>query len=516
LTLSIIPRPASIKVGDGFFLLDSSVALRGIGTTPEEARALGGVFRSTTGLLLEAVAADGQADKLIVLSLDNEVRGLGDEGYRLRSTKRTVEITAKTREGIAYGLQTLAQLISPPLHAPDSNGVYSIPAVEIEDYPRFRWRGAMLDVARYFMPKEFLIKFIDLLALHKLNVLHLHLTDDQGWRIEIRKYPRLTEIGSRRKATLVGHLSASPGNRIYDNVPHGGYYTQAEIRELVRYAADRCITIVPEIDMPGHMQAAIASYPEIGVLSAPVEVATEWGVKEHILNPTSRTIAFVQDILAEIMELFPSEYIHVGGDEAVKTQWQNSAEVQKMINDLGVADENELQSYFIRQMGNYLRKHGRSLVGWDEIMEGGVAEGAVVMSWRGIEGGTAAAKQGHDVVMAPNEYTYLDYYQSKNTDAEPLAIGGYLPLSKVYAYDPVPAELDHEAAGHILGVQGQIWTEYIAGPDQVEYMAFPRLCALSEVAWTPKSARDYRDFSMRLPAHLKRLDARNVKYRPVE
>jgi hexosaminidase len=389
---------------------------------------------------------------------------------------------------------------------------WRIPCVEIEDIPRFGWRGAHLDVARHFMPKSFIKKFIDLLALHKLNTFHWHLTEDQGWRIEIKRYPRLTEVGAWRKETVVGHYR-SVENPVYDGRPHGGFYTQEDISEIVAYAQERCINVIPEIEMPGHAQAAITAYPELGNTGRPAEVRTIWGISEEVFNVNETTIEFLQNVLTEVLELFPSEFIHIGGDECPKRQWRESPDAQARMRELGLADEEELQGYFIRRMDTFLTGRGRRLVGWDEILEGGLAPNATVMSWRGEDGGIAAAKAGHDVVMAPNIYTYLDYYQSEDWETEPLAIGGYVPLEKVYHYEPVPAALSAAEGRHVLGTQGQLWTEYMPDYRQVEYMAFPRLCALAEVAWTPPQHKDYGEFSSRLTAHLKRLDVLDVNYR---
>jgi hexosaminidase len=362
-------------------------------------------------------------------------------------------------------------------------------------------------------------KYIDLLARHKMNRFHWHLTDDQGWRIEIRKYPRLTEVGSCREQTMVPPYRTNPANRVFDGKRHCGFYTQDDIREIVAYAAERFITVMPEIEMPGHAQAAIFAYPHLS--SKPDSTPTPgvmqvWGVSEFILNPDTSTIAFMQDVLSETLELFPGQFIHVGGDEAVKPQWKSNPRIQQRIKDLGLKDEHELQSWFIRQMDTFLTKRGRRLVGWDEILEGGLAENATVMSWRGTAGGIAAAKAGHDVVMAPNSHLYFDSYQSRNTAAEPHAIGGFTPLDSVYAFEPIPAQLSATEARHILGAQAQLWSEYIPIPKHAEYMAYPRMVALSEVVWTRKDRRDFADFKSRLTAHLQRLDAMDVRYRPLD
>jgi len=383
----------------------------------------------------------------------------------------------------------------------------------VEDSPRFAWRGMHLDASRHFMPREFVKKFIDLLALHKMNSFHWHLTDDQGWRIEIKKYPRLTQVGGWRKQTLVGQSQSDSTKRVFDGQRHGGFYTQDDVREIVAYAASRFINVVPEIEMPGHAQAAIAAYPELGNTGQQLDPWDMWGVSEHILNPEDKTVAFMQDVLAEVLTLFPSRFIHVGGDEAVKNEWKASPRVQERIRELGLKDEHELQSWFIRQMDTYLTHHGRRLIGWDEILEGGLAPNATVMSWRGTAGGLAAARQDHDVVMAPSNKVYFDYYQSLDKATEPLAIGGFNPLDSVYAYDPVPPELEPRFAKHILGAQGQLWAEYLTDTKHVEYMAFPRVSALAETVWTPKDRKDYTDFSARLPLHLQRLDILDVNYR---
>jgi hexosaminidase len=364
------------------------------------------------------------------------------------------------------------------------------------------------------MPKEFVKKYIDLLALHKLNMFHWHLTEDQGWRIEIKQYPKLTAIGSCRKETLVGRQQGDQSQWRFDATPHCGFYTQEDAREIVAHAKARYIEVVPEIEMPGHAVAAIAAYPELGVTGEPMEVATHWGVFSDIFNADPATIKFLQNVLTEVMAIFPGRYIHVGGDEADKAKWKASPRIQARIKELGVADEHGLQSWFIRQMDAFLTSKGRRLVGWDEILEGGLAENAVVMSWRGVKGGIEAARAGHDVVMAPTTHTYLDYYQSKDQTKEPLAIGGFLPLETVYGYEPIPAELESQFTKHVLGAQAQVWTEYLPNPKRVEYMAYPRLTALAEVVWTPRERKDYANYLQRLKQHLRRLEALDVAFRP--
>ncbi len=515
---AIIPRPQVLTPAPGRFTLTR-------GTLVHVDPAFAGVARrflrdigAATGFdlaITRAVAGSKDAIRIVRLSGRDTV-GLGTEGYRLDVTPAGVTVHAVHAAGAFYALETLKQLLPAAIYrsAPVLGTEWTMLAVHIEDAPRFEWRGAHLDAGRHFMPKEFVRKYIDLLARHKMNRFHWHLTEDQGWRIQIRKYPRLTTVSSCRAQTAVGAYIADPAKRVFDGRPHCGFYTQDDVREIVAYATERFITVVPEIEMPGHVQAAIAAYPELGVrrdtLVEPMQV---WGTSDFILNASDSTVRFMQDVLTEVMELFPSPYIHIGGDEAGKTQWQQSPLMQARIRELGVKDEHELQSWFIRQMDAFLTKHGRRLLGWDEILEGGLAEGATVMSWRGMDGGIAAARSGHDVVMAPTSHTYFDQYQSRERRWEPLSIGGFMPLDTVYAFEPVPPALTAEEARHVLGAQGQVWTEYIRTPKEVEYMAYPRLTALAEVVWSARGARDFSDFSRRLTVHLERLDAMDVAYR---
>lgn len=506
--IAIIPQPAVLrKMPSAPFMLTEKTRIVTTRDTRSAGEALREAVRPATGLPLPLSTRNG--DGVISLSLDKNLEHLGPEGYTLDVNPKGVTIRAFKPAGAFYGVQTLRQLLPTEAFSKTKENVaWTIPSVAIQDKPRFAWRGLHLDVGRNFMPKEFVIKFLDSMALHKLNTFHWHLTEDQGWRIEIKKYPKLTEVGAWRKDTM---LTYSPAT--YTGKPHGGFYTQKEIKEVVAHAAKLHINVVPEIEMPGHSQAAIAAYPELGVTGDKLEVATKWGVIENILNADDSTIKFMQDVLKEVLDLFPSKFIHIGGDEAVKTQWEKSPKIQARIKQLGLKDEHELQSWFIKQMDTWLAARGRRLIGWDEILEGGLAPGATVMSWRGISGGIAAAKAGHDVVMAPNSHTYFDHYQSQDTKKEPHAIGGFLPLEKVYAFEPIPTELSAEQAKHVLGGQAQLWTEYIRTPNHVEYMAFPRAAALSEAVWSPKDKRDYADFSKRLPAYLQRLTHLQINYR---
>lgn len=510
--ISIVPLPVSITASDGVFKLDAHTSIMAAGELEPLGHALQADLGPATGFDLPVVRRAGANS--IRLSLTKSLARLGPEGYRLVVHPHRVEISAFQPAGVFYGIQSLRHLLPSDIfrRALVAGVSWAAPCATIEDAPRFSWRGMHLDVGRHFMPKEFVLKYIDLIAMHKMNVLHLHLTEDQGWRIEIKRYPNLTSVGSLRKESMVGHYEE---NR-FDGTPTGGFYTQDDIREIVRYAQDRFVNVVPEIEMPGHSQAAIAAYPELGNTGQQVEVRTKWGVSDYVYNVDDSTIAFLQNVLAEVLELFPSTFIHIGGDEAPKTQWHAGAAAQAKMRALGLKDEHELQSWFIRQIDQYLAKRGRRLVGWDEILEGGLAPGATVMSWRGEHGGVAAAKAGHDVVMTPGDSTYFDHYQSGNHEAEGVAIGGYLPLQKVYAYEPVPKELSPEQAKHVLGSQGQLWTEYIPDPKRLEYMAFPRACALSEVLWSPAKEKDYKGFLIRLSEHLKRLDVLDVNYRRLD
>lgn len=497
-----------MQLYEGSFDITSRTPIAVTNDTLSLGETLRDYLKPATGFSLPIVRRPGNG--AIVLRLDKKLTKLGDEGYDLKVDDRHVEIDALNPAGVFYGIQTLRQLLPIQIFraATVADQEWTVPAINIEDIPRFAWRGCHLDVARHFMPKGFVMKFLDLMALHKLNTFHWHLTDDQGWRIEIKKYPALTTVGAYRKDSM---LTYNPPT--FEGKPHSGFYTQDDIREVVAYAAKRFITVVPEIEMPGHSQAAIAAYPDLGNSHKACEVPTTWGVIEDVFNVEDSTVAFLQDVLTEVCALFPSKFIHIGGDEVPKKQWHASAEAQELMKQRGLKDEDELQSWFIHQMDAFLTAKGRRLIGWDEILEGGLAPGATVMSWRGEAGGVAAAKAGHDVVMAPSRWTYFDHYQCKDHSKEPHAIGGYLPLQDVYSYEPIPSELSPDEAKHVLGAQAQIWTEYIPNPRQVEYMAYPRLCALAEVVWSPKESRNYQDFQRRLEIHLQRLQILGVNFR---
>jgi hexosaminidase len=529
----IIPRPAVLEPLDGAFTLDDRV--RAVLSHPGDTE-LGAAadfwlsrMRAATGFALP-IADDIEpgSPRTVSFVIDDAVGETGPEAYELHVDPSAIVLTAGTPTGIFYGAQTLRQLLpvqieiasagassGPPSAAPPPAGdtpdaSWSIPAVRIEDAPRFEYRGMHLDVGRHLFPVGFIKKYLDLLALYKLNRFHWHLTEDQGWRIEIKKYPRLTEVGAYRRETV---LEKNFDPYIGDGIPYGGFYSQAEVREVVAYAAERHITVIPEIEMPGHSLAALAAYPELACTEGPFEVRTLWGVSDDVYCPSEATFSFLEDVLTEVLELFPSRYIHIGGDEAPKVRWEASPTAQTVMAREGLTDEEELQSYFIRRIERFLVDRGRRLIGWDEILEGGLAPQATVMSWRGTEGGIEAARQGHDVIMTPFSHVYFDYYQGRDRSQEPLAIGGYTPLQKVYDFEPVPADLTQEEGRHILGAQANVWTEYMKTSEHVEYMVFPRLLALAEVVWSPRASRSWPHFLGRLPMQLSRLGALGVNYR---
>jgi hexosaminidase len=441
--------------------------------------------------------------------IDLDQKDLEKEEYFLEVYNNSVQISSATANGSFYGIQTLLQLFEINNSANELSYKPMLPGVKIQDKPRFKWRGMHLDVCRHFYDKEFVKKYIDLLAMHKMNTFHWHLTEDQGWRIEIKKYPKVTEVGSYRPETMVDKNWDK-----FDGIPHSGFYTQEDIKEIVQYASDRFITIVPEIEMPGHSMAALAAYPELGCTGGPYEVAKTWGVFEDVYCAgNEETFTFIENVLTEVIELFPGEYIHIGGDECPKEQWEKCSKCQQRIKEEGLENESELQSYFIKRIEKILVQHKKKLIGWDEILEGGIAPEATVMSWRGTKGGIAAAKMGHDVVMSPNDECYFDHYQG-DPAKEPLAIGGLTTLEDVYNYEPIPAELTKEKALHILGAQANVWTEYITTEEHLEYMVLPRMTALSEVVWSKKEHKDLESFLVRLEKQLLRLKSNGYNYRP--
>jgi hexosaminidase len=539
-SISIIPKPVELTLGNGVFEISANTVIVTDTSHPDLVHIANFLAKmivnpTTWNLPIVDVADFDQTagQNVIQLSLDGDAleRKVFDptihptiagsdypEHYSLDVSPNKVQISAAHPAAIFYGIQTLRQLLPPEFDYEDYSRVpasvtWQIPAVTIRDEPRFAYRGMHLDVGRHFMPVEFVKTYIDMLAMHKMNTFHWHLTEDQGWRIEILNYPKLIEIGAWRDSTLIGHYNSSR----YDNIRYGGFYTQDEIREVVAYAHERFIHVIPEIELPGHASAALAAYPEFGCtdLNHQYKVQSTWGIFEEIFCPTEETFQFLKDVFTEVMELFPGTFIHIGGDEAMKNQWQASSIAQEVMHREGLADEHELQSYFIRRMDSFLEENGRRLLGWDEILEGGLAPGATVMSWRGEAGGIAAARMGHDAVMSPTGYAYLDYYQADRS-LEPLAIGGFLPLEKVYSYDPIPADLEADLHHHILGAQANVWTEYMKTPEKVMYMAYPRAFAMAEVVWSTQSERSFQDFKSRLTQHLKRLDVMGIGYRPLD
>ncbi|MFD4597800.1 beta-N-acetylhexosaminidase [Streptomyces sp. NPDC058464] len=513
----LIPAPRNVVAGSGEVRLTAHSQLYAGPGAEGVGRWLRAVLGAATGLpLREGRELDDTEGDGIGLLLDPH---LGPEEYRLVSDPAGVLVEGGSAAGVFWGAQTLRQLLGPAAYrraAVEPDRTWAVPHLTIEDSPRFPWRGLMLDVARHFMPKEGVLRHLDLMAAHKLNVFHFHLTDDQGWRLRIERYPRLTEVGSWRTRTKFGHR-ASP---LWDEKPHGGFYTQDDIREIVAYAAERHITVVPEIDVPGHSQAAIAAYPELGntdvIDTASLSVWDSWGISPNVLAPTDNTLRFYEGVFEEVLGLFPSEFVHIGGDECRKDQWRASPAAQARIKELGLADEDELQSWFIGHFAKWLSARGRRLIGWDEILEGGIAEGAAVSSWRGYGGGIAAARAGHDVVMCPEQHVYLDHRQADGAD-EPVPIGFVRTLEDVYRFEPVPAGLDESEARRILGTQANVWTEVMEDQARVDYQAFPRLAAFAEVAWSALPApgeRDFADFERRMAEHYRRLDALGVAYRP--
>ncbi len=505
--VQIIPMPASIINMEGTFSIGSQTKILINSENPDMHKVTSCLCSRLESLygMTNVISFSGAAEKKTIFLKINTGLSIPKEAYNLTVSPKGVLLEASSPSGLFYGVQTLLQLM-PPIKQKLPEVV--IPALVIKDTPRFAWRGLHLDVGRHFMPKEFILKYLDYMAIHKFNTFHWHLTEDQGWRIEIKKYPKLTEIGSVRKETLVGHY----GSKIYDGTSVGGFYTQDEVKEIVAYAADRFITVVPEIEMPGHSLGALAAYPEFGCTGGPYDVATTWGVFEDVYCAgKEETYAFLQDILTEIIPLFPGEYFHIGGDECPKARWQKCPLCKQKMKEEGLRSEHELQSYFVQRMEKFLNENGKKIIGWDEILEGGLAPNAAVMSWRGEQGGITAAKERHFVVMTPGEYCYLDHYQADPKN-EPLAIGGFLPLRKIYSYEPVPAALAEADAKYVLGAQGNVWTEYMKTPEQVEYMVYPRAAALAEVIWSPKRPKDFDNFKTRLVRLSKLYDILGINY----
>ena len=525
---AIIPRPAQLEPRSGGFTLTRNTVI----TVPFSQTTLKAVVDTFAGQLnrtsgLKMSVRDAGAAP-VQRSSDDQIRfqtvtdaTLGKEGYRLDVTERLITIESASPEGFFYAVQTLYQLLPPAVlgdsFSPGTNLLpgWRIPACRIQDQPRYVYRGMHLDISRHFFPVPFIKRYIDLMALHKFNNFHWHLTDDQGWRIEIKKYPKLTQVGAQRRETLVGHYD-DYDPQVFDGKPYGGFYTQDEVREVVRYAATKFINVVPEIEMPGHALAALAAYPELACAPAAYQPATKWGVFNDVFCPTEKTFSLLEDVLTEVMALFPSPYIHIGGDECPKVAWKKSAFCQQLMKRHKLKNENELQRWFIIRIDKFVTSKGRRIIGWDEILEGagptfGLSPNATVMSWRGTKGGFEAARQNHDVIMTPGQFCYLDHYQG-DPGQEPLGFGGSLPLSMVYSYNPTPDNLSANEARHILGTQGNVWTEYLASPADVDYAVWPRAAALAEVAWTAPALKKYDDFTKRLLTHFDRLSVLRVNY----
>ncbi len=496
--IAIVPYPNHLETGRGTYRVTDRPVTCDSRTDERTQRAVVGFaarLATVTGGTNPVTIADEVPASGIRFVTDES---LPAEGYELNVDGEGIEVRASQFPGFLYALQSFEQLLPAAVYGtePAPDAAWEVPCVKIADAPRFAYRGMHLDVARHFFSVDEVKRYIDVMAIHKLNTLHWHLTDDQGWRIEIKRYPELTAVGSIRKATVVRKEWGT-----YDGTPYGGFYTQDEIRDVVKYAADRGVTVIPEIDLPGHMLAALTAYPELGCTGGPYEVWGRWGVADDVLCPgREKTFEFLEGVLTEVMELFPSEYIHIGGDECPKVRWEKCPRCQTKIRQLGLKDDGEhtaehyLQSYVTDRIGKFLAQHGRRIIGWDEILEGRAPSDAVVMSWRGSEGGIAAAKLGHDVIMTPNSHFYFDYYQSLDTDAEPFGIGGYIPMEQVYSYDPAFPELTPEQQKHILGVQANLWTEYVLSDEHLEYMLLPRLAALSEVQWCLPETKDWNRF----------------------
>lgn len=514
--ISIIPQPARVRATTGHFEISPQTKIfisTSNDTVKQVAEYFIAVLNRATGFNFSLVNAANLPQNSIAFVLSNE-KTLGAEGYALAITPQRVVLTAARSHGLFYGVQTLLQLLPPEIFSDvKQTQRWTMPCVEIEDQPRFAWRGMHLDVSRHFFPKEFIKRYIDLIALHKMNVFHWDLTNDNGWRLEIKKYPLLTEVCAWRVDRGHQHWTRRDPPRADEPATYGGFYTQEDVKEILAYAAARFVTVLPGIELPGHVSEVFAAYPQLSCRGErmPVQVGGYWPVIDIFCAGNDSVFAFLDDVLTEVAALFPSRYIHIGGDEADKTRWRACAKCQTRMQQEGLRDEHELQSYFVKRVEKMLTAKGKKLIGWDEILEGGLAPEATVMSWRGIEGGIAAAQQGHDAVMTPTSHCYFDYYQA-NPKFEPQGIGGFVSLKKVYSYEPIPAALNAQEAKHILGAQGNLWSEYIATQAHAEYMSLPRMSALAEVVWSRKESRNWENFHERLRAHFKRLEALRVNY----
>lgn len=501
---ALVPMPASLEWGAQKFTLPKEIIIEAHSIEEQDIGQFLVYFLKEKKVTI-SFAGKSKTKKHISLVRMLADTLLPEAYYQLTIDENGASIMAPQSMGLFYGVQTLIQLISA------KGDKIELPYVKITDYPRFAYRGMHLDVSRHLFSVKEIKKYIDLLAHHKMNRFHWHLTDDQGWRIQIKKYPKLQEVSAFRNQTLIGHYADKPEK--FDGQKYGGFYTHEEIKEVVKYAATRYVTIVPEIEMPGHALAALSAYPELGCTGGPYQAATKWGVFEDVFCAgKEETFTFLQNVLDEVMTLFPGQYIHIGGDECPKVKWKKCPHCKERMSKQGLKDEHQLQSYFIQRIEKYVNSKGKRIIGWDEILEGGLAPNATVMSWQGEEGGIAAAKENHDVIMTPGNWCYFDHYQSADTKAEPLAIGSLTTVEEVYSYEPIPPQLSAMESKYILGAQGNVWTEYITTPEKLEYMAFPRAWALAEVVWSPKEKRKYSDFKKRLINHLPTVDHWNVNY----
>lgn len=506
--IQIIPKPAQLTLNKGSFSIDKSTKIIVHDSLSKVANLLVDKVKSATGIQI-TFGKNGQNNTIEFIAKE----GLKNEAYELNVTTKKITIAANSLGGYLYGVQSLLQLLPAQIYGNNTKVDLIVPAVEIKDEPRFKHRGLMLDLSRHFFPKEYILKTIDRLAMHKMNVLHLHLVDDQGWRMEIKKYPKLTEVAAWRVDQEDKHWNARITNDPKDKGTYGGFLTQKELKEIVAYAAQNNIQVIPEIEMPAHVTCVMAAYPELSCFEKPVAVPSGgvWPITDIYCAGKETTFEFLEDVLTEVMEVFPSKYIHIGGDEATKTNWKKCPHCQKRMQTEGLTDVHELQSYFVKRMEKFINSKGKKLIGWDEILEGGLAPEATVMSWRGFKGGVEAAKQGHDVIMTPGDFCYFDHYQGPQNQ-EPLAQGGYVPLHKVYQFDPITEELSDKDAKHILGAQANLWAEYIPTTQHSEYMIYPRLAALSETIWSPKELRDWNDFAGRLKTQFKRYEELGINY----
>lgn len=503
---SIIPTPTKLEIKRGVFEIPTEIKINNPGYKDFDFALdyASSKFKNFNNIKLKVNKNYKKCD--IQISKSDNIK-LGDEGYSIDISNSKIKITANSSKAIFYAFNTIFSMLEDGTNKLKSEKELRLQAVSITDIPRFKYRGMHLDVCRHFMPIEFIKKYIDFIARYKMNSFHWHLTEDQGWRIEIKKYPKLTEIGAWRDKTIIGHSSKS---NEYKNEKHGGFYTQAQIKEIIKYAETKFITVIPEIELPGHSLAALAAYPELGCTKENYKVSPTWGIFEDVYCAGQEyTFTFLEDVLSEVIELFPSKYIHIGGDECPKSAWKKCPKCQNRIKTENLKNEHELQSYFIRRIEKYINSKGKQIIGWDEILEGGLAPNATVMSWRGVKGGIIAAKQYHDVIMTPNSISYLDHYQGDRS-TEPLAIGGYTTVKEIYEFNPIPKELSSEEMKHIIGFQGNVWTEYMPNPEHVEYMVFPRICAIAETAWRGENKQDYLSFTKSLNTEIKRLKKLNI------